>query len=74
MKHHKVLRATGLFGALAVFGLLPFSSPVTAESFPGINGRLIFSDVNGFDLKNVKPDGTDRKDVSASADPQTDAE
>lgn len=65
----------GLAGfLLAAVTVVAFPATAMAESFLGVNGRLMFSDVNGFDLKSVKTDGTDRTDVSSATGAQTDAE
>lgn len=74
--HSKQFRVgAGLLGFLLVFAsLASFPPTATAESFPGVNGRFIFSDVNGFDLYSMHADGSDKKALPTATGNQTDAE
>lgn len=76
MKKQRIL-TTGFLGfLLTIVSLLPLSANVSAGTFPGVNGRIMFTDITGpaYHLSSVKPDGTDYKDVLSGGSSKLDVE
>ncbi len=72
MKRGKIVRSitTGvacLF--LLTLNLVAFSATADAGSFPGLNGRIMMTDITGpaYHFSSIKPDGTDYKSVLADS-------
>lgn len=73
-KHRLVVRAGVLL--LAAAGLLSFPATAAAGTFPGVNGRIIMTDITGpaYHFTSVKPDGTSQKTVLSDSVSKLDVE
>lgn len=76
-RHYKKYFVVGLAGVLLMVANLVLSSgTASAGTFPGVNGRLLITDISGpaYHLTSVKPDGTDEKSVLTGGASRSDVE
>lgn len=68
---------TGLAAVLLVSAsFMSFSARASAGTFPGVNGRLLITDITGpaYHFTSVKPDGTDQKSLPTDGISKLDVE